>query len=43
MAGGAAVVGAVYALAKNRVPVNVTALIPMVENRLSDGSLLPGM
>lgn len=42
MAGGAAVVGAVYALAKNRVPVNVTALIPMVENRLSDGSLLPG-
>lgn len=42
MAGGAAVAGAVYALARNRVPVNVTGLIPMVENRLSDGSLLPG-
>lgn len=42
MAGGAAVAGAVYALAKNRVPVNVTGLIPMVENRISDGSLLPG-
>lgn len=42
MAGGAAVAGAVYALAKNRIPVNVTGLIPMVENRLSDGSLLPG-
>jgi leucyl aminopeptidase len=42
MAGGAAVAGTVYALAKNQVPVNVTALIPMVENRISDGSLLPG-
>lgn len=42
MAGGAAVAGAVYALAKNRIPVNVTGVIPMVENRLSDGSLLPG-
>jgi leucyl aminopeptidase len=42
MAGGAAVVGTVYALAKNQVPVNVTALVPMVENRISDGSLLPG-
>lgn len=42
MAGGASVAGAVYALAGNRVPVNVTALIPMVENRISDGSLLPG-
>ncbi|MDO5338025.1 MAG: hypothetical protein Q4E89_11350 [Eubacteriales bacterium] len=42
MAGGAAVAGAVYALAKNRIPVNVTGIIPMVENRISDGSLLPG-
>lgn len=42
MAGGAAVAGAIYALAKNHVPVNVTGVIPMVENRLSDGSLLPG-
>lgn len=42
MAGGAAVAGAIYALARNRVPVNVTGLIPMVENRISDSSLLPG-
>lgn len=34
--------GTIYALAKNRIPVNVTGLIPMVENRISDGSLLPG-
>lgn len=42
MAGGAAVAATVYALAKNRVAVNVTGLIPMVENRISNGSLLPG-
>lgn len=42
MAGGAAVAGTIYALAKNRVPVNVTGVIPMAENRISDGSLLPG-
>lgn len=42
MAGGAAVAGTVYALGKNRIPVNVTGVIPMVENRISDGSLLPG-
>lgn len=42
MAGGAAVAGAIYALAKNHVPVNVTGVIPMAENRISDGSLLPG-
>lgn len=42
MAGGAAVAGAIYALAKNRIRTNVTGLIPMVENRISNGSLLPG-
>ena len=42
MAGGAAVAGTIYALAKNHVPVNVTGVIPMAENRISDGSLLPG-
>lgn len=42
MAGGAAVAGAVYALAKNRVKTNAVAVIPMCENRISDGSLLPG-
>src|SRR5699024_5387541 len=34
--------GAVYALARNHAKVNAVAVIPMCENRLSDGSLLPG-
>lgn len=42
MAGGAAVCGAVLALAENRVPVNVTAVVPAVENRISPDSVLPG-
>lgn len=42
MAGGAAVAGAVYALAKNNIKTNVVAVIPMCENRISPGSLLPG-
>lgn len=42
MAGGAAVAGAVYALAVNNIKTNVVAVIPMCENRISPGSLLPG-
>lgn len=42
MAGGAAVAGAVYALAKQQIQTNVTAVIPICENRISRGSLLPG-
>lgn len=42
MAGAAAVCGAVLALAENRVPVNVTAVVPAVENRISPDSMLPG-
>lgn len=42
MAGASAVCGAVLALAENRVPVNVTAVIPAVENRISPDSMLPG-
>ncbi len=42
MAGGAAVCGALLALAENRVPVNAAAVIPAVENRLSRDSFLPG-
>ena len=42
MAGAAAVCAAVLALAENRVPVNVTAVIPAVENRISPDSVLPG-
>lgn len=42
MAGGAAVAAAMLALAKNKVPVNVTGVIPMCENRISPSSLVPG-
>lgn len=42
MAGGAAVCGAVLALAENRIPVNAVAVIPAVENRISPDSCLPG-
>lgn len=42
MAGAAAVVGALYALAKNKVAVNVTACLPLCENRISQAALLPG-
>lgn len=42
MAGGAAVSGAIYALAKNQIKTNAVAVIPMCENRISSGSLLPG-
>jgi len=42
MAGAAAVCAAVLALAENRVPVNATAVIPAVENRISPDSMVPG-
>lgn len=42
MAGAAAVCGAVLALAANHVPVNVTAVIPSVENRIAPDSYIPG-
>ena len=42
MAGGASVAGAVYALASQRARINVTAVIPMCENRIGPLSLVPG-
>ena len=42
MAGGAAAAMALRALAANRVRVNVTAVIPTCENRISGGSMVPG-
>ena len=42
MAGGAAVAGAICALAENKVKTNVIGLIPLCENRISPGGLLPG-
>lgn len=42
MAGAAAAGSALLALAENRVRANVTVVIPSCENRISNGSLLPG-
>lgn len=42
MAGGAAVCGALLALAENKVPVNAVAVIPAAENRISPDSYIPG-
>ena len=42
MAGAAAVCAVVLALAENKVPINVTAVIPAVENRISPESTVPG-
>ena len=42
MAGAASVCGAILVLAENKVPVNVVAVIPAVENRISPDSFLPG-
>jgi len=42
MAGGAAVAGAILALARNNVKTNVVGIIPACENRISRQSLVPG-
>ena len=42
MAGGAAAAAAVRALAANGAAVNVTAVVPICENRISDSSMVPG-
>jgi leucyl aminopeptidase len=42
MAGAAAVVGAMYALAKNKVPLHVIGLIPATENRPDGNAITPG-
>jgi leucyl aminopeptidase len=42
MAGGAAVAGAVWALAKNKVKTNAVGIIPTCENRISPNSFVPG-
>ena len=42
MAGGAAATAAVRALAANGAAVNVTAVVPICENRISDSSMVPG-
>jgi leucyl aminopeptidase len=42
MAGAAAVIGALYTIAKNKLPVYVVGLIPATDNRLNGNALAPG-
>lgn len=42
MAGAAAVAGAFYAIAKNKLPVHVIGLIPSTDNRPGGNALAPG-
>ncbi len=42
MAGGAAVVGAMYAISKNKLPVHVIGLIPATDNRPGEDAYTPG-
>lgn len=42
MAGGAAVVGALYAIAKNKLPVHVIGLVPATDNRPGEDAYTPG-
>lgn len=42
MAGGAAVASAVYAIAKNQLPVHVIAIVPATDNRPDGNAYVPG-
>lgn len=42
MAGGAAVFGAIYALAQNKAPIHVVGLIPATDNRPGGNAMVPG-
>ena len=42
MAGGAAVGCAIYALAKNKIPVHIIGLVPATDNKLADDAYTPG-
>jgi len=42
MAGAAAVVGAIYAAAKNKLPIHVVGLIPATDNRPGEDAYTPG-
>lgn len=42
MTGAATVAGVMYAAATNKLKVNITGIMPICENRLSNSSLIPG-
>lgn len=42
MAGAAAVVGAISAVAKNKLPLHIVGLIPVTDNKIGENALAPG-
>lgn len=42
MAGAAAVIGSIYAIAKSKIPYHVVGLIPATDNRIGNKSIVPG-
>lgn len=42
MAGAASVIGAIYAIAKNKLPINIIALIPSTDNMVNANAYVPG-
>jgi len=42
MAGGAAVVGAIYAAASNKLPLHIISLVPATDNRPGQNAYVPG-
>ncbi len=42
MAGAASVIGAMYAIAKNKLPVKLIALIPSTDNLVNENAYVPG-
>ncbi len=42
MAGAATVVGLMYAIAKNKLPIHVVGLIPATDNKLDNKAIVPG-
>jgi len=42
MAGAATVIGAMYAIAKNKLPINIIALIPSTDNMVNANAYVPG-
>lgn len=42
MAGAASVIGAMYAIAKNKLPINIIALIPSTDNMVNADAYVPG-
>ncbi|MES2766677.1 MAG: leucyl aminopeptidase [Bacteroidota bacterium] len=42
MHGAATVIGTMYSIAKNKLPINVVGIVPATENFISDNAMVPG-